>query len=82
VSHHADTISGHGQASRPRSTLHLRSAFQLGYLEPSQVQESRVGTALPCFYTPISPPSRERSGLADRNRFAVERKGRSSHLGC
>lgn len=29
VGHHADTINGHRQACRPRSTLHLRIACQL-----------------------------------------------------
>ena len=33
VSHHADTIGGYGQASRSRSTLHLRSAFRFENLE-------------------------------------------------
>jgi len=64
VSYHADTITGHGQAGGPRSTLHLRSAFHLELLGLSQEQESQAGQALPCFYTPITPTGRERSGLA------------------
>ena len=63
VGHHADTVTGHGQPTGPRSTLHLRSAFQAGDLEPSQVQVSPAGQALPCFYAPITPRHRERSGL-------------------
>ena len=63
VGHHADTITGHGQAGGPRSTLHLRSAFHVGDLESSQTQVSPAGQALPCFYAPITPEPRERSGL-------------------
>jgi hypothetical protein len=63
MGHHADTIGGHGQAGRPRSTLHLRSAFRFGDLESSQTQVSLAGQALPCFHAPITPESRERSGL-------------------
>jgi hypothetical protein len=51
-------------SSRPRSTLHLRSAFQPGLLGTSQVQESHAGQALPCFYTLTAAISREQSGLA------------------
>lgn len=64
VSHHADTVGRHGQTRRPRSTLHLRSAFQLGELGTSQSQVSPAVQALPCFYAPITPRRRERSGLA------------------
>jgi hypothetical protein len=67
VSHHADTLGGHGQPVRPRSTLHLRSAFQLGLLGLSQEQESQAGQALPCFYPSTAPPTRERSGLVRGN---------------
>jgi len=85
VRHHADTIGSHRQAGRPRSTLHLRSAFRLRVLEPSQVQESQAGQALPCFYTPISPPSRERSGLvlgARSGNWARFRNGASTIFAC
>jgi hypothetical protein len=50
VGHHADTISGHGQTRRSRSTLHLRSAFQLGNLtfdkskNPKQDRHFRAST--------------------------------------
>ena len=63
VGDHADTIGGHQQAGRPRSTLHLRSAFQFENLETSQSQVSLTGQALPFFYTPTTPQRRERSGL-------------------
>lgn len=63
MGHHAGTITGHGRACRPRSALHLPSAFLLGLLEPSQVQLPPAQQALRCFYSPITPPRRERSGL-------------------
>jgi hypothetical protein len=56
VSHHADTIGGHGQPGRPRSTLRLRNAFQLGLLGLSQEQESQAGQALPCLTDHAADP--------------------------
>ncbi len=75
VGHHADTIGGHGQATGPRSTLHLRSAFQAGDLEPSQVQVSPAGQALPCFYSPIRPRRGERSGLTESHHHTALQPG-------
>ena len=67
VGHHAGPVTGYRQASRPRSTLHLRSACQPGLLGTSQVQESHAGQALPCFYTLTAAISREQSGLTVRH---------------
>jgi integrase len=63
MGHHARPIARYRQPRRPRSTLHLRSAFQFGDLETSQSQEFLTGQALPCIYTPTIPITRERSGL-------------------
>ena len=52
VRHHPDTITRHHQASRPRSTLHLRSAFHLGQLGTSQSQVAPAGQALPHVHAP------------------------------
>jgi hypothetical protein len=43
MSHHTGPITGYRQASRPRSTLHLRSAFRFEDLEKSQSQISLPG---------------------------------------
>ena len=63
MGYHTGPIASYFQPGRPRSTLHLRSAFQLEKLEPSQVQESPAGQALPCIHTRTTPITRERSGL-------------------
>ena len=47
---------------------HLRSAFQPEKLEPSQVQESSAGQALPCIHTPTTPITHEPSGLTRQSR--------------
>jgi hypothetical protein len=56
---HARPIARYRQPRRPRSTLHLRSAFQFGDLETSKSQEFLTGQALPCIYTPTIPITRE-----------------------
>jgi hypothetical protein len=59
MGHRAGPVIGYRQARRPRSTLHLRSAFYTTDLEPSQVQVSLAGQALPCIYTPQAPTTCE-----------------------
>ncbi|MCW2628436.1 MAG: hypothetical protein JWR48_5158 [Mycobacterium sp.] len=88
VSHRAGPITGYRQASRPRSTLHLRSAFQFEDLERLQPQVSLAGQALPCIYPRSTPISRARSRLAstsvsDHNHFPGRGRGhqKNCHLG-
>ncbi len=64
VGHHADTISRHRQASRPRNALPYGVPSGRDFAA-SQSQVSPAGQALPCFYTPITPRRRERSGLTE-----------------